>query len=410
MTKDNLVKILAIDKEFRLTELKEIDDTSVVAEVERKGKIKCRRCGSRQKTTIHDRAHKKSSKLHNTIADEKKIYIKYFRHRYRCGKCGNKFMDYGFGVRPYWRFTGNMIRIFFKHMAKEGIVTVSKKFGIHYRTLEKLLNEMVKEEVDWSVFKHQDTIRLGIDEHSFSGHRMVITVVELVSSTPLIILKKDTKKELKKFLNSIPWWIKRRIDEVAIDMRTRNKYAVEEELSGVNIVADRFHVERDANMRFDWLRKIQQEISSQRQGRRVNIPRRIFFRKNLNNRQKARIQHYLKKYPELKLWYEYKNRVNEIYRQKNKSAARNHIEKLIRDLSSSEDSDLNKWAKSLDRWKEQILNYYDNRTTIAMVEGYHNPIKLLKRISFGFKDVDLYVKKVMLGLVPHHVLCLEPNF
>ena len=410
MNKKNLVKILGIDKEFNLENVNELDEKTVIMEVERKRKIKCRNCGSRRKTTVHDRAKKRSLRLHNTISDDKLVYINYLRHRYRCDKCGEKFMEYGFGVQRYWRFTGNMIKIFFKHMAKHGIVETGEKFGVHYKTLEKRLEEMVKEEVDWETFKHQDTIRLGIDEHSFSGHRMVITVVELVSSTPLIILKKDTKKELKKFLNGIPWWIKRKIDEVAIDMRKRNKYAVEEELKAVNIVADRYHVERDAQLKFDEIRRIQQEISSQDEGKRIRIPRNIFFKKDLKRRHKAKIRYYLKKYPYLRPWYEYKNRVITIYEQETKKEAEKHLDELIKDLNDENDRDFNRWAKRLTVWKEEILNYYDNRTTIAKVEGYHNPIKLLKRISFGFKDVNLYVKKIMLGLVPQHVLCIEPNF
>ena len=58
MSKKNLSKILGIDKEFRLVEVKEIDEKKVVAHVERKKKIKCRQCGSRNKTTVHDKAKK----------------------------------------------------------------------------------------------------------------------------------------------------------------------------------------------------------------------------------------------------------------------------------------------------------------------------------------------------------------
>ena len=302
-----------------------------------------------------------------------------------------------------------MVRIYFKHLARNGIVQTANRFGIHYKTLEKCLSNMVRDEVEWSVFKHQETIRLGIDEHSFRGHDMVITVVEMVSSTPLLILKKDTKRELKRFLGSIPWWIKRRIDEVAIDMRRRNKKALEEELRRVNIVADRYHVERFANDKFDWARKIQQEIASQDAGKRVRIPKRLFLKKKLTSQQKKRIEHYLKKYSYLKPWYDFKEKTIEIYDKKNKEEAAEHLDKLIRELRETNDIQFTKWAKTLNYWREEILNYYDNGTTMAMVEGYHNPIKLLKRISFGFKDVDLYVKKIMLGLVPHHVLCFKPN-
>ncbi len=39
--------------------------------------------------------------------------------------------------------------------------------------------------------------------------------------------------------------------------------------------------------------------------------------------------------------------------------------------------------------------------TTTVVERYHNVIKLHKRISFGFKDLDTYIKKITLALVPY---------
>lgn len=409
-SKENLAKVLSIDKSFKIVEVSEIDDKTVIVEVKRSRTDQCRACGSR-KLTKHDLAKRPSIRLHNKIGVEKRIYIKFFRHRYRCLKCGNRFMDHGFGIQPYWRFTGNMIRIYFKELARNSFKGVTRVYGIHYRTLEKLVDEFVTDQVNWNEFKHLDVLRLGIDEHSFSGRNMVITIVELTTSTPLIILKRDTKAELKRFLHNIPWWIKRKIDEVAIDLRSRNRKAIEEELPGVNVVADRFHVVRDANMRFDERRHIQQELSSQGKKRRMKIPKKIFLKryKNLTEIQLLKVEYYLDKYPYLKKWYNYKEKVASIYEKDDRNSARKYMNTLIETMKNEEDSDFHQWSGMLSRWQDPILNFYNNRTTTAMVEGYHNPIKLLKRISFGFKNVNIYVKKVMLGLVPYNVLSLKPN-
>lgn len=406
----NLAKVLSIDKSFRIMEVAEIDGKQVNVTVKRKKPDQCRICGSRN-LTIHDIAKEPSIRLHSRIGIEKKVYVKFNRHRYRCLECGNKFMDHGFGIQPYWRFTGNMVRIFFRELARNSFKGVTLIYGTHYRTLERLLDEFVTDEVNWNEFKHLDVLRLGIDEHSFSGKNMVITVVELTTSTPLIILKRDTKVELKRFLHKIPWWIKRKIDEAAIDLRSRNRKAIEEELPGVNIVADRFHVVRDANMRFDERRHIQQELSSQGKKRRMKIPKKIFLKRhrNLSQIQLFNVNYYLEKYPYLRKWYEYKEKVASIYEKADKTEALKYMNHLIESMRNEEDSDFHQWAGMLSRWHDPILNYYNNKTTTAMVEGYHNPIKLLKRISFGFKNVNIYVKKIMLGLVPYNVLSFKPN-
>jgi len=61
---------------------------------------------------------------------------------------------------------------------------------------------------------------------------------------------------------------------------------------------------------------------------------------------------------------------------------------------------LRRWQRSLERWKEKMLNYFISKSSNGQVEGHNVVVKLLKRISFGMRDPDLYAKKIMLGLVP----------
>jgi len=111
------------------------------------------------------------------------------------------------------------------------------------------------------IFENQEKIRLGIDEHSISGRRkMALLIVELVSSTPVAILPTHRKEELLRFLNKIPSYTKRKIDEVVIDLNQGYKNAIKKALPHVRIVADPFHLVRDANKRLDDERRIAEEV------------------------------------------------------------------------------------------------------------------------------------------------------
>ena len=46
---------------------------------------------------------------------------------------------------------------------------------------------------------------------------------------------------------------------------------------------------------------------------------------------------------------------------------------------------------------------------MAKVEGHHTHIKLVKRMSFGFKKVERYIKKVLLRVMPKEFIKL-PDF
>jgi len=54
----------------------------------------------------------------------------------------------------------------------------------------------------------------------------------------------------------------------------------------------------------------------------------------------------------------------------------------------------------LRRWREPILNHFDNGTTNGFTEGCNTKIKMLKRVSYGLKNVEVYWRKMLLGFVP----------
>ena len=43
------------------------------------------------------------------------------------------------------------------------------------------------------------------------------------------------------------------------------------------------------------------------------------------------------------------------------------------------------------------------------MEGHHTHIKLIKKISFGFRIVKRYIKKILLGVMPKEFIKL-PDF
>jgi len=57
-------------------------------------------------------------------------------------------------------------------------------------------------------------------------------------------------------------------------------------------------------------------------------------------------------------------------------------------------------VKTLKEWKNEILNYFDNKTINGFTEGCHTKIKMLKRVSFGFRNINNYIAKMTLAFLP----------
>ena len=49
------------------------------------------------------------------------------------------------------------------------------------------------------------------------------------------------------------------------------------------------------------------------------------------------------------------------------------------------------------RWLDEIIAYFDNRTTSGVVEGINNKLKLIKRSAYGFRNFENYPVRCLLN-------------
>jgi len=49
------------------------------------------------------------------------------------------------------------------------------------------------------------------------------------------------------------------------------------------------------------------------------------------------------------------------------------------------------------RWYQEIIAYFDNRTTSGTVEGINNKLKLIKRTVYGFKNFENFRLRCLLN-------------
>src|SRR5581483_10040829 len=54
--------------------------------------------------------------------------------------------------------------------------------------------------------------------------------------------------------------------------------------------------------------------------------------------------------------------------------------------------------RNLQWWRDEILNYFDDRQTNAFAEGVTNKIKVMKRRGYGYQNAGRYRHKVLLTI------------
>ena len=363
-----------------------------MVKTEAKEAEKCPHCGS---SRLYRHGRCKPREILHTWSNGKKVYLELHRRRWRCSDCKRTFSEGGELLRPRSRLTRPAEAEALWQLKDRNFSQVTRELGVGYSTLRRLLEREIDEEA-LGFLQDEGEIYLGIDEHSFRHQELVHTVTEVKQKRVLGILRDDRIATLKKFLNKIPG---DKVKEVCIDMKDGLRKAVEALFPLAKVVVDPFHVIADANRRMDEARRIEQDVHRRR---RVRIPKKIFLigRERLSEEKKERVDMILEQYPGLKGFYWAKEKLRELYRQPGRGEATRLLDNIIFNLKSADDAELIRWGNTLKHWREPILNHFDNYTTNGFTEGCNTKIKMLKRISYGLRNVDVYWRKMLLGFAP----------
>jgi transposase len=116
------------------------------------------------------------------------------------------------------------------------------------------------------------------------------------------------------------------------------------------------------------------------------------------------------RFPVLKEFWWTKEQLRLFYRAKDRTEGEKILGRILVGCESSDDAEMVRWGRTLRHWRSYLLNYFAHRTTNAYTEGVHTKIKLLKRASYGLRNIEVYVKKMLLGFLPPLLLYFHHTF
>lgn len=339
----------------------------------------------------------KFRKILHSIWQSRTVVLRLRVRRFYCKHCQKAFTEHilGFNKR---RTTQNFRDILIKEMSRNSLSHVKQNSNVSAQVLYSILRENREKTKDINWEEQGDKFVLGIDEHSYRGKNLVLTVTNITQKKLLLVGRNDKLATLAEFLQKAD---KKRISEVCIDMKRGYLNTLHRELPDVKITVDKFHVVAYANKNLD-------EVRSVIVGKDYHI-RRILFKgkEKLNEREKNKLELIFKKFekfPSLYQTYFIKEQLRDFYKLTNKKEARKKLSNIIMFCENSSSNYTKSFGKTLFHWRENILNYFDNYSTNAFTEGVHTKIKMIKRVSFGFRNIDNYIAKVMLAFLPFILL------
>ncbi len=372
----------------------EVSHEEILVHVRKRRKTAtCPQCTKRT-GAVHQRHQRK---LLHTLVGTTKVFLLLTRRRFVCSRCTLIFAEDISFLDGRKRRTKRLAESIVSRLKKESFRSTTEAIGVSYAGLRDCLIRVIDPFLpNWTDEERNHPFSLGVDEHYARRNRYVLSVTNLTARKPITFLPSDRIPLFVRFLRSIPPEVKTNITEVCCDMKEGFIQTARRELPQATVVIDHFHVIQDANNRVQDARKIEQDIA------RIRINWKVFTKneENLDAGEHRLLTVYCQKYPILHCFWRVKEDLRDVYRSPTREDAAEKLKNLRLRMEALDMIELKLWARSLRRHEPYILNFWNNKTTNAYTEGIHVKCKLTQRISFGFRNMDVYIRKAMLAFLP----------
>lgn len=268
---------------------------------------------------------------------------------------------------------------------------ISSMLRIAWRTVGAIIERVVarhREPVDWS-----KVTAISVDELSFrKGHRYLTLVTDLERGRVLWAKEGRSAATLEAFFDEIGSDACRRIRHVAIDMFEGYVQAVRRRLPNARLVFDRFHVHQLVSAAVDAVRRAEwRRLQGTEEGQAIKHMRWPLLRNpwNATPAQHERLSALPKKNRRLYRAYLLKEALADIYRHLyTKPWAKRLLKEWLAWADRSQLEPFRKLARTLKKYFDGVLAYFDTGYTTSRAEGFNAKARLATRQAYGFHSAD----------------------
>lgn len=337
---------------------------------------------------VHDR--RSQTYRHLPICD-KHTLIHLTIKRYKCTcDAEHPFSETFTFLRKYQRQTTQFEQYVFSLCNKNTIKNAAILLGLSHDKVQRIFNYYAKSEIDSR--EKVNHIYLGIDDISIrKGHSYYTVIYNHETGSIIDIIKGRTIKEVENSLNSIFSDQQRKsVKAVSIDMSKAFAGAITRCFPNAVFVIDRFHISQHLHRLTDKARKhIQNKIRKEENDKKKVFRIRWSLLKNIEDLTHNELENLLKvcdEYPKLGLCLALKEKFREFFKIRTKEEASSFIDffSVLADEYDIEEFKI--FCRTLNNWRDGILNYYDYPITNGFVEGMNHKVKNIKRRAFNYRN------------------------
>lgn len=339
---------------------------------------------------------------HNTIG-AKTVYLHITKRRLQCKHCKRVFRELIEGLSGQ-RTSDHFVQLVQEKSRNQDFSSVADEMGISPSMVMRRQDEL---DLFQFVIPEHEEVYLGLDGKYLNGDHEIFVIGDVKHREFFGVTKDNNMDALRQILTTNLIEQGKKVVTVSIDMCKRFKGLADTLFPEADIVVDKFHVITYVNRTIDLCRVAVEKGNNERFGIKRLLLMKVSNFRAIETKPKweDKVKYFrkiLREHPEIKILWELKNHLHSFYKAKSRSIAEQRFNKLLQFLDTHRKvhPEFNDLIKTLETWREYILNHFDEGITNAYIEGLNNKIETLKRKKCGYRSVERFLKSVVFSLLP----------
>lgn len=326
-------------------------------------------------------------------------------HLLRCHCCGAVRQESRDVAEPRVSYTRALKRYVLELSHRMTLLDIQRHLGLGW----DLIKAIVKDDLARRAKKRslRKVRRIAIDELAIrKGQRYLTVVLDLETGRVLFTAPGNDHDCLKPFFQKLKK-ARARLRAIAVDMSSGYAKAIRDYgPTEVKVVFDKYHVVALMNRVIDDIRRAEQSRLDE-EDRKVLKGARFLLLYGIENLARKdethplvvprleRLDALLEANQTLYEVYLLKEELRWLWSHPDKERAERFLDQWLADAEEIDQPDLQRFARTLDKHREQILAYYDEPITTGPLEGLNNKLKVLKRVAYGYRDTEFFQLRVL---------------
>ena len=397
MQLETLTQLLQIDN-FKVKSILSNNDKNLklyLEPVDQRILPKCSGCGR-----SHLQVHSESTvEVEDLSISCKRLFLVFSKRKIKCTEDGT------IRVEEFDWLKGTVTKRFAESIGRLTAITTNQEAGWFlglddekvYRIDKEILEEKAK-----TLEPLPEVKNLSVDEVAWQKWHKYVTNVVNVDERLVIWNHKDRGKEvLLKFYEKLGVAKCKNIETVAMDGASGFISATQELAPDALLVYDNYHLKAKLNEAIDQVRK--DELRKARTNNDKELKELVccgerwllLKNKNLTPGQQDRLSRLLSLNENIAKAKILKDDFLSIYTEEESyEDKKKALESWIIEASSSGLEPFKDLSETFQRKFQMIMNYFKKKISSAISEGINNKIKRLKRMAYGYRDIDYFLLKI----------------